>query len=98
MQTEESADEMEGLEERIEEVLTSLPEPSDAALEYEIPYDVDTGVVTTLEYLLHRDVAPAIQSLRAAASVTPEDLRAHWEQERAAWERQPGATPPGKSQ
>jgi hypothetical protein len=92
------ADEMEGLEERIEEVLTSLPEPSDAALEYEIPYDVDTEVVTTLECVLDRDVAPAIRSLRGAASVTPEDLRAHWEQERAARERQPGAAPPGKAQ
>jgi hypothetical protein len=92
------ADEMEGLKEHFEEVLTTLPEPSDAALEYQIPYDVDTEVVTTLECVLHRDVAPAIRSLRDAASATPEDLRAHWERERAAREGQPGPEPPGESQ
>jgi hypothetical protein len=91
------ADEMEGLKEHFEEVLTLLPEPSDAALEHKVPYDVDTEVVTTLECVLHEDVEPGIRSLLGAASVTPEDLRAHWERERAAREGRPGADPSGKS-
>jgi len=90
------ADEMEGVKEHMEEVLTTLPEPLDAALEHEIPYDVDTEVVTTLECVLQRDLTPAIRSLRAAAGVTPEDLRAHWERERAARERRPRLPLPGE--
>jgi antitoxin component of MazEF toxin-antitoxin module len=92
------ADEMEGLEEHVQEVLTTLPQPSDAALEHEIPYDVDTEVVTTLECVLQRDVAPAIRSLRDAASTTAEALQAHWERERAARQRSPVLPPPGKLQ
>jgi hypothetical protein len=92
------ADEMEGLEEHFGEVLTTLPEPSDAALEYEVPYDVDTEVVTTLECVLQRDLAPAIRSLRGAASAKAEELKAHWERERAARQRGPVVPPPGKPQ
>ncbi|MEA2602590.1 MAG: hypothetical protein QOF89_3582 [Acidobacteriota bacterium] len=92
------AAEMEGLKEHVEEVLTALPEPADAALEHEIPYDVDTEVVTTLECVLHRDLAPAIRSLRGAATVTPAELREHWERERAARAGQPDVAPPGTSQ
>ncbi len=91
------ADEMEGLKERFEEVLAELPDPVDAALEHKIPYDVDTEVVTTVECVLHQDVEPGIRSLLGAASVTPEELRAHWERERAARGGQPGSAPPGKS-
>jgi hypothetical protein len=97
-QTAVLADEMEGVKEHIEETLTTLPEPVDAALEHEIPYDVDTEVVTTLECVLQRDVTPAIRSLRAAAEATPEDLRAHWERERAARARQPRLPLPGETE
>ena len=90
------ADELEGVKEHLEQVLTALPEPAESALEHAIPYDVDTEVVTTLECVLQRDVSPALRSLRDAARVTPEQLRAHWERERTLRERHPNQRPPGE--
>jgi hypothetical protein len=76
------ARELESLRDRLAEVVGELPEPADAVLRAEMPADVGTDLLGTLEVVLNDDIDPAIQKLHAAATVTDEQLRDHWRRNR----------------
>lgn len=73
---------LEELRDRLAEMSRELPEPSDAMLRAEVPADVEADVQGTLECIVSDDLDPAIEKLRAAAAVTAEQLRRHWERRR----------------
>ena len=72
------ARELQGLRDRLADMAGELPEPAEAVLRAEVPPDVETDVLGTLEVVLNDDLDPALRKLRAAASVTPEELRDEW--------------------
>ena len=76
------ARELESLRDRIAEVVGELPEPADAVLRAEVPADIGTDLLGTLEVVLNDDIDPAIRKLRAAATVTDEQLMDHWRRHR----------------
>lgn len=77
-----TADELEAIQGRLRRVADEAPEPPDAMLEHEMPYDVYTELLTTLECVAEDDLGSAIGKLRAAAASTPEQLRRVWEEGR----------------
>lgn len=70
---------LDGVRQEIEETIREIPEPPAEMLEHRVPYDVPAEIRVTLECVLADDVVPAAEKLRAAAAVTPEQLRADWE-------------------
>ena len=72
------ARELQGLRDRLADMAGELPEPAEAVLRAEVPPDVESDVLGTLEVVLNDDIDPALRKLRAAAAVTPEQLRDDW--------------------
>jgi len=66
-------------EERLREVLRSVPEVPDAVASHEEPYTVEAEIRATLEVVLADDLAPALRRLSRVVEVTPEELREEWE-------------------
>ena len=77
-----TADELEAIQGRLRRLANEVPEPSVEMLENEMPYDLQTELLTTLECVAEDDLGAAIGKLRSAAAATPEQLRRFWEQER----------------
>jgi hypothetical protein len=65
------------LEERCQEVLSSLPRSEDevAIFEGRIPWDLPTELRTTVECLLEVEIRPAVELPERASQVTEVDLR-----------------------
>jgi hypothetical protein len=74
-----SADDLEEIQGRLRRLADEVPEPTEAMLLQEMPYDVHTELLTTLECVAEDNLEEAIEKLRAAAAVTPDQLREHWE-------------------
>lgn len=83
-QVEGTARELEAIQDRIRRTADEAPEPPEQMLEHEIPYDLRTELLTTLECVAEDDLGSAIGKLRAAAAATPEQLRRFWEDAREA--------------
>lgn len=79
-----TANELTAIQRRIRRMADEVPEPPDGMLEHEIPYDLRTELLTTLECVAEDNLEGAIEKLRAAASATPEQLRRIWEEGREA--------------
>ena len=60
----------------------TLREPPEAMLLYEVPYDVEAEIRGTVETVLDQELGPVVERLRETATVTPEQLRSHWEEHR----------------
>jgi antitoxin component of MazEF toxin-antitoxin module len=73
---------LEDLRDRLTEMCRELPEPPDPMLRAEVPADVEADIQGTLECVVSDDLDPAIEKLRAAAAVTAQELREHWERNR----------------
>lgn len=81
-QVEGTANELTAIQRRIRRMADEAPEPPDEMLEHEMPYDLHTELLTTLECVAEDELGGAIEKLRAAAAATPEQLRRLWEEGR----------------
>ncbi|MEA2563221.1 MAG: hypothetical protein QOH06_4725 [Acidobacteriota bacterium] len=77
-----TADELEAIQGRLRRLANEVPEPPDEMLDHEMPYDLHTELLTTLECVAEDDLGAAIGKLRTAAAATPEQLRRLWEEDR----------------
>ena len=77
-----TANELETVQSRLRRMADEVPEPPDGMLEHEMPYDLHAELLTTLECVAEDDLDGAIETLRAAAAATPEQLRRLWEEAR----------------
>ena len=75
-----TADELEAIQARLRRLANEVPEPPDEMLDHEMPYDLHTELLTTLECVAEDDLGAAIGKLRTAAAATPEQLRRLWEE------------------
>lgn len=78
----EAAGDLARGEERLREVLRSLPEVPDDVAAHEAPYTVEAEIRATLEVVLADDLGPALRRLARVVEVTPEALREEWERRR----------------
>ena len=76
-----TADELEAIQGRLRRLANEVPEPPEEMLEHEMPYDLHTELLTTLECVAEDDLGSAIGKLRAAAAATPDQLRRFWEED-----------------
>lgn len=90
-----TANELTAIQGRIRRMADEVPEPPDGMLEHEIPYDLQTELLTTLECVAEDHLEGAIEKLRAAASATPEQLRRLWEEGRETETVLAGSAAPG---
>jgi hypothetical protein len=56
-----------------------LPEPPEAMLQEEIPFDFNSELLTTVQHVLAAHIDPALDQLRRSSRVTPEQLFADWQ-------------------
>ncbi len=77
-----AAEGIEAAQELLRRVHGTLREPPETMLLYEVPYDVEAEIRGTVETVLDQDLGPVIERLRETATVTPEQLRSHWEEHR----------------
>jgi hypothetical protein len=72
-----------------------LPEPADAMLEEEVPFDVSAEMLTTVQHVLAAYIDPAMDKLSHLTGVTEEQLFEEW-QSRKPSPPAPLAAPPSR--
>jgi hypothetical protein len=71
--------EMEQVRARLTDLAAWLPEPPEAMLQEEIPFDYNSELLTTVQHVLAAHIDPALDQLRRSSRVTPEQLFADWQ-------------------
>jgi hypothetical protein len=67
-----------GIREQLSGLTARLPQPPDAMLEQEIPFDVPTELLTTVQHIVAAYLTPAEEKLRRLIALTPEQLHQEW--------------------
>jgi hypothetical protein len=71
--------EIEQVRSRLTGLAAWLPEPPEAMLQEEIPFDFNSELLTTVQHVLASYIEPALDELRRSSRVTPEQLFADWQ-------------------
>lgn len=77
-------DELMNVQELLTRQAARLPEPSEAMLAEEIPFDISAELLTTVQHVLASYIGPAVDKLRQLVAVTPEQLRREWQTARSS--------------
>lgn len=75
---------MVSIREQLSGLTARLPQPPDAMLEQEIPFDVPAELLTTVQHIVAVYLAPAEEKLRRLIALTPEQLHQEWRAARNA--------------
>lgn len=83
-------EELQRIRDRLSGLASWLPEPPEAMLEEEIPFDVSSELLTTVQHVLVSYMDPALERLRRLTTVTAEELGREWQ----AGRKKPTDPPP----